>query len=230
MTNFIYIQYLILFLNTVNSLNCNLPSFENLNVQSDFDLKQFLGIWYEIKWLPSEPHNESDIWRDYYQSFQLEDSSSHTLQVPGKARLLNQEKCFSFGPWTIIANNSAKMIVQKKSLNTQTFLNWPYYILQTDYKNYALIYACTSENYTLSNPCLHPAVWVFSRTTTLSTVYMTEVDDYMTNILCINLTELEITPHDGEACYSLSNICDKNLVLLIFLFLTSIIKKEREFI
>ena len=216
---FLFIGYFIFSINSVNSLNCTQPSFDNLTVQSDFNLNKFLGIWYEIQWLPGEPHNISDIWHNFYQSFQLQNSSTYSLLVPGTARLYNQEKCFSFGPWAIIANNSAKMILQTKDINSTQLLNWPYYVLKTDYDHYALIYACQSNNYIHTDPCDDPILWLFSRTTSLSSDQLTNLDKYIENTLCINLTRLEITPHDGQSCYSSSNTCIMNLILFVFLFL-----------
>jgi lipocalin len=204
----------ILFIN--KSMACTTPSLANLTVQSNFSLHHFLGLWYEIKWLPGEVHNESDIWHDYSQSFELENNSTNRLLVLGRARLPNEDKCFSFGPWLIIANNSAKMFLEKESLNSTTILNWPYFVLKTDYDHYALIYGCMSENYTHTNQCEEPILWVFSRTIVLSNEYL---DEYIENTLCINLTELELTPHREKSCYISSGltICSIDLILLLIL-------------
>ncbi|CAF2745015.1 unnamed protein product [Rotaria sp. Silwood2] len=217
---FLFIGYVIVLNKILGILGCTKPSFENLIVQSDFNLYKFLGIWYEIKWLPDQPHNEFEIWRNTYLVFQLENSSTQTIVAPGRGRLINTN-CFSFGPWVIIANNNAKMILQAVDINDTKPLNRPFYILKTDYEHYALIYSCTSENYIHTNPCEKPRLWVFSRTTSLSNDYLIELDNYIVNNLCINLTELEITPHDGESCYSSSssNICVINIIFFIFLFL-----------
>ncbi|CAF5087431.1 unnamed protein product, partial [Rotaria sp. Silwood1] len=210
--------YVVILNKVLGLLDCTKPSLDNLIVQSDFNLNKFLGIWYEIKWLSSQSHNEFEIWRNFYLSFQLDNSSTQKLLVPGKARSLNTD-CFSFGPWIIIANNTAKMILETVDINNTIPLNRPFYILKTDYEHYALIYGCTSDNYTYTDPCEKPDLWLFSRTTSLSNDYLIELDKYMINNLCINLTELEITPQDGESCYSSSNSCVINLIFFIFLFL-----------
>ena len=204
------------------STACTIPSFANLTVQSNFSLHNFLGIWYEIKWYSAGFHNESDLWRDYSQLFQLENNSSQYLLVSGKARLLNEDKCFSFGPWLILANDSAKMILEKKNLNNDTYLNWPYYILKTDYDHYALIYGCMKANYTLHNPCDEPIVWIFSRTIVLTNQYLHELEDYIENNLCINSTDLEITYQGEKSCLSLGlKIVSMNKIFIIFLIFIS---------
>jgi lipocalin len=191
---------LVLFKQSTNVLGCTPPAFSNLTVQSNFSLNKFLGIWYEIKWLPATPHNISDIWRSLYQSFQLVNASTQHLLVNGTARLYNKETCFSFGPWSIIANNSAKMILERQDLSVSEPLNWPYYIVKTDYDNYMLVYGCISDNYTQTEPCWEPILWLFSRTPTLSNDYVTTLDQYIVDTLCINLTALEITPQTDTSC------------------------------
>jgi lipocalin len=198
---------------------CIIPSFENLTVQSNFNLNKFLGVWYEIKWLPSAQEDPADIWRNFYQSFQLQNSTTQKLVVPGQARTLNSQNCFPFGPWLINANNGAKMILEKQDINNTQLLNWPYYILQTDYDHYALVYACRSTNYTSTDPCTERVLWLFSRSTTLSNSYTSDLDRYIESSLCVNLTALEITPQEGQSCYSSSNRHLINLILFVFLFL-----------
>jgi lipocalin len=202
------------------SLACSKPSFGNLTVQSNFSLHHFLGLWYEIKWFSNDTQYESDIWNDFSQIFELENNSNEYLLVPGKARLSSEEKCFSFGPWLILTNNSAKMILEKKDLNNTINLNWPYYILKTDYNHYALIYACMSVNYTQNNQCKDPILWVFSRTVLLANEYLIELDDYIENILCINLTQVKITLHSEKSCYTLSSFGSKlaSMNMILFLF------------
>jgi lipocalin len=197
---------------------CTPPSFSTIAVQTNFNLNKFLGVWFEIKWLPETPHAASDIWRNLYQSFQLNNSSTQII-IPGRARAGDNTTCFDTTSWLVYANNSAKMILQTQDSNSPTFVNWPYYVLLTDYDNFALVYGCGTVNYTYTDPCSNPFMWLYSRTTSLSTVYSTLLDSYIENELCLNLTSLEITPQDGIQCYySCSTIHYPALILFIFLF------------
>lgn len=220
--------FIITFILSINkSLSCTAPVFSNLTVVSNFSLQNFLGRWYEIQWLPGVPHNESDIWRDYSQDFELASNVSQRLLVSGKARLINQEQCFSFGPWTMIANNSAKMILETKAING-TILNWPYYVLKVDYDNYALVYGCMLDNYTVNITCKEPILWIFSRTKTLSSQYSNMLDSFIETTLCVNLTQLEMTPQSEKSCYTSSALHFRHFImnnmiffnlLIVFLFL-----------
>ena len=196
--------FIVLLLAIDPSKPCTLPSFAELEVPSNFSLHRFLGRWYEIKWYADETEPDSEIWDDFSQTFELENHSTERLLAFGNARLSYETECFAFGPWSIIVNNSAKMILEKKDSDILSNLNWPYYILKTDYNHYALIYGCMTENYTLEEPCKQPVLWLFSRTVLLSSEYLIELDDYIEDVLCLNLTEIEITLHTAKSCHVVS--------------------------
>lgn len=185
------------------SAACNAPAFANLSVPSDFSVHRFLGIWYQIEWFSSEPDDELSRAYDVSQSFDLELNSSARLLVFGKARkYADEDRCVSFGPWLLITMNGAKMTLKKQELNSTANLNWPYYVLQTDYEHYALTYACIASEYVHTNACEEPVLRVFSRTTSLADDYLDALNDYIEENLCINATNLETTVHAGKSCYA----------------------------
>ncbi|CAF1473005.1 unnamed protein product [Rotaria sp. Silwood1] len=183
------------------SIGCTPPSFSSLNVERNFNLHRFLGIWYEIKWYTTVNIPPSDVWTDYAQSFQLKHRFGQSLLVYGKARLQTAQECFSFGPWLVRANNGAKMIVEKEDLNSNTRLNRPYYVLKTDYKNYALTYTCISTNYNLNQPCTERNLHLFSRKTSLSWRYLGPLYNYIKNVLCIDQTQLTTIVFHPRTCF-----------------------------
>ncbi|CAF2433433.1 unnamed protein product [Rotaria sp. Silwood2] len=65
---------LVLFIN--KSMGCTVSSFSNLAVQRHFNLKRFLGLWYEPNWYTTQSINPSSIWNDYSQSFELQNGVS----------------------------------------------------------------------------------------------------------------------------------------------------------
>ncbi|UJR26906.1 hypothetical protein I4U23_008216 [Adineta vaga] len=184
------------------STTCTIPRFANLSIQSNFSIHHFLGIWYEIEGFSNAIENEFDEVHDFTQSFELDQNSSESILARGRARFIHEERCFSFGPWLLNINSSAKMILEKKDLNNTTTLNWPYYILKTDYEHYALIYSCMSVNYLVEHQCADRILWIFSRTTILSDEYLKELEEYVEKTLCINSTSLEKISHGIKSCYT----------------------------
>ncbi|CAF1133178.1 unnamed protein product [Didymodactylos carnosus] len=161
-------------------------------------------------WLPGEYHPLEDIWQDYYLNYQPSDTSDEKLIVKGKARTLNKS-CFDTEPWILIANdtlNPAKMILEQN--RPDYLLNWPFYIVSTDYNNYALVYSCGNHNYTLSGQCNQPILWMFSRTIDLKAEYHHNLDIKIVYDLCIDLSKLEFTPQNEKGCYKESSIATKN--------------------
>ena len=217
MSRSIYTRSLLFAVQVLGVLSCTPPSLNNISVQTNFNLNQFLGVWFEIQWLPDAPHNASDIWRNFYQSFQLNGSSTQNIIITGRARVGDNTTCFDTGAWLVYANNSAKMILQTQDTSNPTYVNWAYYVLLTDYTNFALVYGCNTTNYSYTNPCYNAFLWVYSRTTTLATVYSTLLDNYIQNQLCIDTSSLEITPQDGTQCYSRSIVHYPGLILFGFL-------------
>ncbi|CAF1409567.1 unnamed protein product [Rotaria sordida] len=191
-----------LFLLINNSIGCRRPSLSQITAQEDFCLEKFLGQWHEIKWYTSDRnYTSSDIWTDYSQFFALDNCIDQHLIAFGRARLPNAKECFSFGPWSVFACRGAKMIVETDDINKNTKVNWPYIILETDYTHYALIYTCMTKGATPRDPCKDEVVEVLSRTTTLAKKYLTRVDHYIKNTLCIDLTKFETIVYRTPLCF-----------------------------
>jgi len=198
-TYFSIVFGLILYINL--SITCTIPSLNDLTVQTNFSLHDFLGSWYKIKWYKSDRYLETDLFNDYYQLFELQLNSTEHVIVDGKGRSNYEQECLSFGPWLIITNHSAKMSLEKLNTTSNTTnLNWPYWILKTDYHHYALIYSCLSDNNTVTEPCQHAVIAVFSRTVLLSNNYLLLLDDYIDDILCLSLTQFQIVLHSDKSC------------------------------
>ncbi|CAF3749629.1 unnamed protein product, partial [Rotaria sordida] len=191
-----------LFLLINNSIGCKRPSLSQIAAQRDFRLEKFLGQWHQIKYYTNEKnHNPSDSWVDYSQFFALDNCINRHVLAFGRARLPNGKECFSFGPSSIFAYDGAKMIVETDDINKNTKVNWPYFILKTDYTHYALTYTCLTKGATRYDPCTEEIVEVFSRTTTLAKKYLTELDNYIKNILCVDLTKFEQNIFGEKLCF-----------------------------
>ncbi len=71
-----------------------------------------------------------------------------------------------------------------------------YWILRTDYNNFALTYGCTLE--ANDGTCQHAHTWIWSRTNTLADNYI-ETARQIFNSVCVNITTFLPTPQtQGE--------------------------------
>ncbi|KAL6052847.1 hypothetical protein STEG23_013522, partial [Scotinomys teguina] len=105
------------------------------SVQENFDVLKYLGRWYEIEKVPS--------------SFEKGDcnQANYVLMENGNIRMLNQERrpdgtisqVEGEAKYTNLSE-PAKLLVKFFELTPST----PYWILTTDYVNYALVYSCTT--------------------------------------------------------------------------------------
>ncbi|CAF4122294.1 unnamed protein product [Rotaria sordida] len=177
---------------------CRPPVFSSLPVQRNFDLCRYLGTWYEIKWYRNRP--VTDVWGDYAQLWDFKDHSERYLKVDGQARRPNETNCFSFGPWSVDASRGAKMIVKTENNNKGAPVNWPYYVLKTDYYHYALVVYCTSDNYRPNKPCDKQLILIFSRQKTLADKYLKPLIKYVNDYLCVSPGQLQTTIFQKNPC------------------------------
>ncbi|KAJ7324509.1 hypothetical protein JRQ81_017529 [Phrynocephalus forsythii] len=104
-------------------------------VQEAFDITKYLGKWYEIEKLPSNFEKGNCIQANY------------SLKENGRVKVVNKElrmdgtvNQIEGEAFRVDDNEPAKLHVK---------LNWimpaaPYWVLATDYDNYALVYSCTT--------------------------------------------------------------------------------------
>ncbi|CAF1045176.1 unnamed protein product [Rotaria sp. Silwood1] len=182
------------------SIGCTVPSFSSLQVQPHFNLHRFLGIWFEIKWFTTQTINPTGVWSDYSLSFQLQGRPRQRLLVYGRARRVNASQCHSFGPWLMQTPGGARLFLQKDNLTSNTILHQPFYVLKTDYRNYALVYQCLTPNYRLNQPCTSRILYIFSRRRFLPWRFLQPLYRYIANVLCIYPRQLRTTSHT-VSCY-----------------------------
>ncbi|XP_042315576.1 apolipoprotein D isoform X2 [Sceloporus undulatus] len=104
-------------------------------VQEVFDIHKYVGKWYEIEKLPSNFEKGNCIQANY------------SLRENGKVKVVNKEVHMD-GTINEIEGEAFQGDHQEPAKLHVKF-NWympaaPYWVISTDYENYALVYSCTS--------------------------------------------------------------------------------------
>ncbi|XP_015785538.1 apolipoprotein D-like [Tetranychus urticae] len=127
---------------------------EPTRLPQPFELKQFLGTWYEIK--STKPVFEKDL-RCVQANYQL-DSATGNVVVNNSGVYVSNNTIFTVG--------TAKTTKQDNVLSVKFLPYSPaaqYWVVDTDYKGYALVVSCNNV-FGLFN---FRDVWVLSRNPTL---------------------------------------------------------------
>uniref|UniRef100_A0A3B4A4Y8 Apolipoprotein D n=1 Tax=Periophthalmus magnuspinnatus TaxID=409849 RepID=A0A3B4A4Y8_9GOBI len=162
------------------SFQCPQPA-----VQKDFDAARYLGTWFDILKIP--------------QSFQKGECSTatYTLQSPGVVGVFNRELLADGTINTISGTATAKDPSEPAKLSVTFFENSPpapYWVLDTDYSSYSLVYSCTDLG------LLHvDFAWIMSREPTLSPLTVARLTAKLASI-GVRVDKLVPTVQDEEYC------------------------------
>ncbi|XP_031220532.1 apolipoprotein D isoform X2 [Mastomys coucha] len=134
-------------------------------VQENFDLIKYLGRWYEIETIPTTFENRICIQANY------------SLTENENVKVLNTELSPDGTINQVKGEAKQRDVSEPAKLELQYFvLGSPYWILATDYENYALVYSCIGLG------IFHlDYVWILGRSPYLPPETITYLKDILTS-------------------------------------------------
>ncbi|CAG9565651.1 unnamed protein product [Danaus chrysippus] len=168
---------------------------DNINVVQNFNLTEFVGTWYEIQSYPiKEKLGSQCVNHVLTQVSNTTLSSVSSFVIDQFLNVVNATISLASN------NNSAKMIMTLRSENNVNEI--PFWILDTDYSNYALAYGCVNidEDYRLVYS------WKLGRSQQLSQNYIQSINDAMSNVNVLQERYFETKNHTPASCFFLPDI------------------------
>ncbi|KAM9582777.1 apolipoprotein D [Trichechus inunguis] len=140
----------------------------NPPVQENFDVNKYLGRWYEIEKIPVTFEKGSCIQANY------------SLMENGNVKVINQEVRPDGSVNQIEGEATQVNLTEPAKLGVKFF--WlmpsaPYWVLATDYENYALVYSCTTFLWLFHMD----HVWILGRNRFLPPETVTYLKDILTS-------------------------------------------------
>ncbi|KAM5292485.1 apolipoprotein D [Ctenodactylus gundi] len=148
-------------------------------VQENFNVHKYLGRWYEIEKIPVSFEKGKCIQANY------------SLLDNGKVKVLNQELS-SDGTVNQIEGEATQSNASEPAKLGVKFFQFmpsaPYWVLATDYDNYALVYSCTNIIWLFHVD----HVWILGRNPSLPAETVTQLKEILTSNN-INIEKMTVT-------------------------------------
>ncbi|XP_033116707.1 uncharacterized protein LOC117116713 isoform X2 [Anneissia japonica] len=161
----------------------------NVTLQSNVDFQRYMGKWYEIA--KKRTTEEYEVPDSTTTILRMIDNNTIAMQLD-LFRVFN--KCMDVTVNGVATTNGAQWTVTFDPVGDGEIRTAPYWIIETDYDNYALVYGCKTHE---DGTCSHSenTVYVMGRQETLSQRYMDRVNEILP-LLCIEPDDIILTKPD----------------------------------
>ncbi|KAL0819468.1 hypothetical protein ABMA28_007573 [Loxostege sticticalis] len=169
----------------------------NIPVEQNFNLTMFEGIWHEIQTYPKEQQQGQCISHTYSLG------TGNTLDLIS-ASVSNITRALTNGTLRFASptDNSGKLTITITSSDGQE-VTIPFWILDTDYLDYALAYACVDEVPENDMDYRRVFSWKLSRTRSLSPAANESIDSVIDSIDVLHNQYYEDVDQSDDACFFL---------------------------
>ncbi|XP_039757924.1 uncharacterized protein LOC120632183 [Pararge aegeria] len=167
---------------------------QSIPVVMDFNAAAYMGTWYDVEGYPvqfqdgtcpSATYSLTSTGVDVYNT-QVVDSWLDIIR--GSAVLATSD-------------GSAKLTVTFPIAGTNLTTSTPYWVLGTDYSNYALVYTCIN----IDSERHRVASWKLSRAKTLNAGSKTEIDNLISTVPVLRQDYYVLRGHTEENCFHYPN-------------------------
>ncbi|XP_026760679.3 uncharacterized protein LOC113519703 [Galleria mellonella] len=166
---------------------------EDLAVPS-LNLTRFNGTWYEVEAYPIDQRSGHCIHHEYTAG------SENTLNLQSE-QIEDQNLTIATGTVTADTQNSGRLTISLTN-NKGEIVNIPFWIISTDYDNYALAYSCDNRDDDFRNIFS----WKLSRTKTLSPEANVAINNAISTIDVLGNDYYESIDQSDEACFYLPHL------------------------
>ncbi|XP_077300022.1 apolipoprotein D-like [Arctopsyche grandis] len=199
---------LLLSYSSIEALNVNGTCSPTVSVVTNFDVPKYTGLWYELY--------------RYEQAFQLAMdcvTANYTQTATGvivdNKGVINQKLFQLVGNATLAPTltGEAKLIVNFPS-NQTTGSN--YWVIDTDYDNYALVYSCTQ----LAPNMTSLSSWILSRKMNIDMKYLVKIVEKVESEkfkTSLSWDSFRTTDQGGKTCNASATIYPSFALVLAFL-------------
>ncbi|XP_049939405.1 uncharacterized protein LOC126415640 [Schistocerca serialis cubense] len=183
---------------TVRVSTCDKPAAK------EFDISKYQGVWYEIARLGEAPFEEGG------QCITAEYTVAGDNNVTVHNRLFSTaagafNDIIGWAEWDDPDSGEAKFTVHFPGVP----VTGPYWVLDTDYETYSVVWACREPTDETSN--ITENSWILSRSAQLTTEQEQQVNERL-EALGLPRSRYTDTPQDSQQCNVTVSTCDKPAV------------------
>ncbi|KAK6183103.1 hypothetical protein SNE40_010647 [Patella caerulea] len=185
----IFVILIQLAVSVTDPVNCQVNTFQT---KQNFDLKKYLGVWYEMKWIIPFSVPVADRYLDYQHKYSMNTDDQVLVSITARN---SSKHCLYITAYVNLTETPGKMVISNQPNGGGD--TYTYWIIETDYNNYAVVYGCGQ---TLSNgTCGATRLWIWSRKTSITPTLLSQAE-MLLNRLCLDTSSLITTSHDEGEC------------------------------